>query len=230
MSVFSWEESAAQFTRVADSRRSIVFPFVRSRLVALKPREVLDYGGGDGEFAALCASEKSLRITMFDPSLTMRELARQRLQRVPGVKIEADRAGLPANHFNVVVQIAVWMSLTTEAECLQVLGDASRVMAPGGRLIAAVTHPCFRTKRYSTFSTDFREDDYLNDGTQFTATLFDGQNTVELRDTHWSLGAMSRQLHAAGLAIDELAELPDKPQAPGVPWLIILARKCVSSR
>ncbi len=44
-----------------------------------------------------------------------------------------------------------------------------------------------------------------------------------LEDTHWSLRAMTRQLHASGLQLTTITEVADRSCAAGCPWMILEA-------
>jgi hypothetical protein len=91
---------------------------------------------------------------------------------------------------------------------LNTLSDIARLLRTNGRLVASVTHPCFRTCKFSNYSTDFDNRDYFEDGTLFNVTISDGKRELHIVDAHWSLTAMSSQLHESGFAIEDLYELP----------------------
>jgi hypothetical protein len=92
-----------------------------------------------------------------------------------------------------------------------------------------VTHPCFRTLKFSGYSTDFDNRDYFNDGTLFNVTICDGKRALHIVDTHWSLTAMSSQLNKSGSVIENLYELPRSTNESNHHiaslWLVIVARK-----
>jgi hypothetical protein len=144
--------------------------------------------------------------------------------RVTGA-IEEIQPGL----FDVVTFNAVWMCLTSRQACLDTLSVIARLLRLNGRLIASVTHPCFRTCKFPNYSTDFRNRDYFNDGTLFNVTIYDGKRELHIVDTHWSLTAMSEQLNESGFVIENLYELPrstsGSSQHDASLWLVIVARK-----
>lgn len=227
MTVTDWNRVAEQFSKLREeSRLQLVFPFVRDLLVERGVKTLLDYGGGDGRFALSLKLAGISHIAVYDPSEQMRSLA-QEICAGNDIRILAALDHLHDHSFDAVTLNAVWMCLETESAVRSVFHEAQRLLAPGGALIASVTHPCFRENTFSTFSTEFRNEDYLRNGTQFAVRVSDGTDLVTLRDTHWNLSAMSRQLAEAGFSIDRLFELPDLPSAAphGVsPWLIITAR------
>jgi hypothetical protein len=121
------------------------------------------------------------------------------------------------------------MCLTSREACLDTLKKIARLLRSNGRLIASVTHPCFRTCKFSNYFTDFNNRDYFNDGTLFNVLIDDGKHELHIVDTHWSLTAMSSQLNESGFVIENLYELPRSTsglnQHDASLWLVIVARK-----
>jgi hypothetical protein len=112
---------------------------------------------------------------------------------------------------------------------LDALSEIARLLRSNGRLIASVTHPCFRTCKFSGYSTDFNNRDYFDDGTLFNVTIQDGTRELHIVDTHWTLTAMNSQLNESGFVIENLYELPRSTNGSSEPdaslWLVIVARK-----
>lgn len=211
---------AGDYAAVEDDRELTVFPLLRETIRARGARRLLDYGGGDGRFARSCAGLGLERVVTFDPSPQMTALATAgALLAVQSTSDLDDRA------FDVVTCNGVWMCWTTDADCVAALSDIRRLLTGDGVLLASVTHPCFRDRAFATYRTDFDLRRYLDDGTPFRVRMFDGERQVELEDTHWSLGAMTRQLAASGLALTTITEVADRGGAPGSPWMIVEARR-----
>jgi SAM-dependent methyltransferase len=231
MTETDWSEVSGAYSAIRDPRVDTLFAHVLAQLREDPPRRLLDYGGGDGRFAALCASLPIERIVTYDPAPGMTALARERCAALPRVEALDRTDTLPDGHFPLVSSHAVWMSLRTDAMCLALLGEVARLLAPGGVLLASVIHPCFRDGAWSAFRTDFDRNAYRLDGTRYRSRISDGTKEVTVVDTHWSLGAMSRQLAASGFAIELLEELDDRPggqgRCDGWPWLLLRARKTV---
>jgi len=131
--------------------------------------------------------------------------------------------------FDFVTFNAVWMCLTSREACLDTLSEIARLLRSNGRLIASVTHPCFRNCKFPNYFTDFSDRDYSSDGTLFNVTIYDGKRELHIVDTHWSLTAMSEQLNESGFVIENLYELPrstsGSSQHDASLWLVIVARK-----
>lgn len=216
------EDLASSYVEVADDRHLTVFPLLRAAIAGRGARTLLDYGGGDGSFARSCATLRLERIVTFDPSSGMTAIASSSPAPVEALQQTSD---LPDGAFDVITCNGVWMCWTTEDECVAALSEMRRLLAPGGVVLASVTHPCFRDRTFATYRTDFDMRRYLDDGAPFRVCVFDGDRQVDLEDTHWSLGAMTRQLRAAGLTLVEITEVADRAAAPGAPWMIHEARR-----
>lgn len=215
------------FVAVGDDRTETVFPLLVDRLRELAPGgRLLDYGGGDGSFAALCTELTFESVATYDLSPSMCDLAEARARSVPGLQVLRKTIDLPDCSVDVVTCNGVWMCWPDESECLRNLGEIVRLLRPGGVFWAAVTHPCFRQQRFATYRTNFDLAHYFDDGSRFTVTMFDpGGNQVQFEDTHWSLSALTRQLREASLSLVEILEVPDAGGASGSPWMLLQARR-----
>jgi SAM-dependent methyltransferase len=214
---------AESFVAVADDRRRTLFPRLLQRIRDRDARSVLDYGGGDGELARMCAALPLQDIVTYDLSPEMNALAVRASRDHAAVRVVERTAELRDGAFDVITCNGVWMCWTTEEACVANLSEMRRLLAPGGILLASVTHPCFRDRGFATYRTDFDMAGYLDDGRSFRVKVFDGEREVELADTHWSLTAMSRQLRRSGLQLTDIEELADSQGAPGSPWMIVEA-------
>jgi SAM-dependent methyltransferase len=230
MNVTDWNAIADAYFDMDDPQQRPVLAFIRDKLSTLQPKRLLDYGGGDGKFAALCAESLPLQeIVTYDPAPRMTSLARSLCADFKQIRVTKAIAEIESGIFDVVTFNAVWMCLTSREACLGVLSVMARLLRPNGRLIASVTHPCFRTCKFSNYFTDFNNSDYFNDGTLFNATIREGKRELNIVDTHWSLTALSSQLNESGFVIENLYELPRSTNASSQQdtslWLVIVARK-----
>lgn len=232
MKAEDWNAICAEYSVIRDSRRDSAFAAVKERLKCSDAGQgrLLDYGGGDGLFALACAELPFEQITVFDPAPNMCAVARKNCGSAAHINVVQSSRGLPDGDFDAITLNAVWMCLSTETECMSVLRDVFRLLKSDGLIIALVTHPCFRDKRFSTYWTDFNMNDYLRDGAQFNVTISDGKNEIQIVDTHWCLSTMSNQLKRAGFVITELFEIPDHPVTDAAPWLVISGEKAVDVR
>jgi ubiquinone/menaquinone biosynthesis C-methylase UbiE len=230
MNVTDWNAIADAYFDMDDPQERPVLAFIRDKLTTLQPKRLLDYGGGDGKFAVLCAKSLPLQeIVTYDPAPRMMSLARSLCANFKQIRVTEAIAEIESGKFDVVTFNAVWMCLTSREACLDALSVIARLLRSNGRLIASVTHPCFRTYKFSNYFTDFNNRDYFNDGTLFNVTIRNGKRELHIVDTHWSVTAMSSQLNESGFAIENLYELPRSTNGSSDHdaslWLVIVARK-----
>ena len=230
MNVTDWNAIADAYSEIDDPEGRAVLAFIRDKLRTLHPQRLLDYGGGDGKFAILCAESFPVEeIVTYDAAPRMTSLARSLCANFKQIRVTDGIDEIEFGIFDVVTFNGVWMCLTSREACLDTLKKIARLLCSDGRLIASVTHPCFRACKFSGYSTDFDNRDYFNDGTLFNVTIRDGKRELHIIDTHWSLTAMSSQLHESGFVIEDLHELPRSTDESNQPdaslWLVIVARK-----
>lgn len=100
-------------------------------VVALRPRRVLEVGGGPGELAERMQRELGADVRLVDISPRMVELARGR-----GVEAQvADVQALPFADASFDVVVAAWM-LYHVPDLDRGLGEIEHVLEPGGALVA----------------------------------------------------------------------------------------------
>ena len=230
MNITDWNAIADAYSEMDDPEERAVLTFIREKLTKLQPKRLLDYGGGDGKFAVLCAESLSIQeIVTYDPAPKMTALARSLCADFKQIRVTGAIEEIQSGIFDVVTFNAVWMCLTTREACLDTLSAIARLLRSNGCLIASVTHPCFRTCKFPNYFTDFSNRDYFNDGTLFNVTIHDGERELHIVDTHWSLTAMTSQLNESGFVIENLYELPrsttGSSQHDASLWLVIVARK-----
>ena len=101
-------------------------------LTPLRPLNVLEVGGGQGELAEWMEEELAARVTFLDQSERMVELARAR--GISDVHV-GDVQELPFADASFDTVVAAWM-LYHVADLDRGLGEIARVLEPGGRLVA----------------------------------------------------------------------------------------------
>jgi SAM-dependent methyltransferase len=230
MNVTDWNAIADAYSEMADPEGRAVLTFVREKLATLQPKRLLDYGGGDGKFAILCAESLPLQeVVTYDPAPRMTSIAGSLCADFKQIRVTQAIEEIQSGIFDIVTLNGVWMCLTSREACLGTLKNIARLLRPNGHLITSVTHPCFRTCKFLGYSTDFNNRDYFNDGTLFNVTIYDEKRELHIVDTHWSITAMSLQLNEAGFEIENLYELPHptdgSSQHDASLWLVIVARK-----
>ena len=165
MNVTDWNAIADAYSKTDDPEDRAVLTFVRDKLTTLQSNRLLDHGGRDGKFAVLCAESLSLQeIVTYDPAPRMTTLSRSLCANFKQIRVTDATQEIQSGIFDVVTFNAVWMCLTTLEACLDTLSGIAGLLRPNGRMIASVTHPCFRTCKFSNYFTDFNNRDYFNDG------------------------------------------------------------------
>jgi len=222
-----WDDIADVYLSLSEDRDKIILPALVSILQQTDVKTVVDVGGGDGRFVeSLCHGFPSgfSAVALTDPSARMRARAKERLAGVGPVEIRPKPSDLRQNSWDLVLLIAVWMNLETEFQCVSTLCEVKSLLAPQGRLVAAITHPCFRDRSFHSFSADFNMSQYFDSGKTFKVNLYDKVQSLAIWNSHWSLSDHTRQLSAAGFLIESLIELPDVEESEGAPWLLIVAQ------
>ena len=179
-------------------------------LVPAAGRATLDLGCGEGRVSRDLA-ERGHRVTGVDASPTMVEAARQ--AHAGGRYLVADSADLPLpdGSFDLVVAYNVLMDVD---DLPGTVGEVGRVLAPGGRLCLAITHPITNTGSR-------RDGLFVLDRPYFGAHRFQDEverDGMRMRFSGWShpLGAYAKALEDAGLLIEAIRE-PQVGDDP-VPW------------
>src|SRR5919108_5441123 len=168
MNITDWNAIADAYFHIDDPHERAVLTFVRDKLRTFQPKRLLDYGGGDGKFAVLCAESLPVQeIVTYDPAPRMTSLAQSLCAAFTQIRVTDTINQVQSGTFDVVTFNAVWMCLTSHQACLETLSEIASLLRSNGHLVASVTHPCFRTWKFSDYSTDFNNRDYFNDGTLF---------------------------------------------------------------
>jgi hypothetical protein len=102
------------------------------------------------------------------------------------------------------------MTLPSCEACLRYLAEQHRLRCEG-RAFIVVTYPCFREESYSSFKTQFNNEDYLQNGASFGVEVFDRDKAIQFVDYHWNLSTMLKQSREVGFRMLALAEPPDAP-------------------
>ncbi len=193
--------------------------FHRDRFLPLLPPPAgptLDVGCGEGRLTR-DLRDRGYDVTGIDASPTL--LAAARNADHDGRYIEADAARLPIADASAALVVA-FMSLQDVDDLAGALGEAARVLAPGGHLCMAIVHPMTsagtfieRTAdapfviRESYFERRRTRDTFERDGLRMT-----------FASEHRPLQVYADGLAAAGLVIERLAEIADSSAPPGDRW------------
>jgi len=178
----------------------------------------LDLGCGSGHYlAALAATGRT--VVGLDRSADQLRFAHGRSRRI----VQGDAAALPFADGTFPAVAAIWISTDVD-DFAAVLAEASRVLTPGGVLACYGAHPCFNGPH-----TEWLDDGgirahptYRQPGWQPEAPWWGQFVRRRVGMRHHPLADVLNAFIAAGLAIERVAELGDRP----VPVILaIRARK-----
>lgn len=140
------------------------------RIVAPKGKKILEVGCGDGFFADAFAKEGG-EVTGSDIAEAMVARARENNPNLKWYTASADNLSFAkSGAYDTVVVVLALQNI----ENLQgALAEASRVLTPGGELVAVLNHPAFRIPKKSSWGFDDaagvqyrRLDAYLSESTE----------------------------------------------------------------
>lgn len=216
-----WEEQARKWIAWARTPGLDSYWRYRSDFFALVPapgKATLDLGCGEGRLARDLA-DRGHRITGIDASPTLVTAARE--AHPQGEYVVADAADLPFpdNSFDLVI---AYNSLMDVDDLPGAVREASRVLAPGGRLVMAVVHPANTGK----IMGDGDDAAFIVDGSYFESRRTreqverDGLSMV-FTGYQQPLSAYARALEDSGFLIGAIRE-PLATRADGsahrLPW------------
>ena len=130
MNATDWNAIADAYSEIDDPEERPVLTFIRRKLSKLQPKRLLDYGGGDGKFALMCAESLSPQeIVTYDPAPRMTSLARSLCADFKQIRVTESTEEIKSGTFDVVTFNAVWMCLTSREACLDTLKKIARLLA-----------------------------------------------------------------------------------------------------
>jgi SAM-dependent methyltransferase len=144
----AWNANAAAWSQWVggDAHRRVLLDPVAERLLRpLRGRDVVDLGCGEGRFSRLLAARGARVLGVdFSPALVARARRASRGRGNPRYAAgDMTRLrGVPDAAFDRVV---AYLSLVNLPSLHPAVAEAARVLRPGGRLVAVVSHPCFST-------------------------------------------------------------------------------------
>jgi SAM-dependent methyltransferase len=208
-----WERHARDFAAwVRKPGHDSYWRFHRQQFLELLPppgRLTLDIGCGEGRLSRDLAA-LGHRVVGLDASPTLIELARAAAPALP-FKL-ADAAALPCEDGSADLAV-LFMSLQDIDDMPGALGEAARVLEPGGRLCVAIVHPINSAGRFDLdeASSPFTiRGSYLEAHRTVDVVERDGL-AMTFHSEHRPLEAYSRALEAAGFLIEAIREhaVPD---------------------
>lgn len=226
-----WSANAPRFMGVVHtSQKRVLHPMLAALLNEERPSRLLDYGCGDTRILDLI--DESVAVDVHDVNAEMLELAKARNGTRIGNYYQA-REQIPRDRYDAVLLSMVLVCIGSQEEYLEVLRTVERSKTEKGRAYIAVTHPCFRDRKFSNFHTSYGERQpfkYLKDGEPFDVYIEDEMPpSVAFTDYHWTFSFTLNAIIQAGMAVERVIETPDDSLARSYndsfsPYMIIIAR------
>ena len=125
------------------------------------------------------------------------------------VALDAARLPLPDEAADLVV---AFMSLQDVEDLEGAIGEAARVLEPGGRLCFAILHPVATAGRFEDGDAAFAiRGQYVEPFLQ----TFPMERDIDVPSFHRPIEGYSRALERAGFLVERLRELPTRRRLPG---------------
>lgn len=207
------------------SHEPMVRRLMRELLPDVEDRRVLDFGCGPGNLALALAGAGAREVVGVDESREMIDSARATLESDPRaaarrvrllVGDESALAGL--GRFDAALCSLVLMMCATRERLERVTAALVGALEPGGRLLAVITHPCFRKRDFGAFHYELPEGyDYWRSGAAYDVVLTPkaaGEDVV-ITDYHWTLTDYVTAFARAGGVVAGMRELPGPPSGNG---------------
>jgi ubiquinone/menaquinone biosynthesis C-methylase UbiE len=222
-----WSEVAGWYDQLVgdvggEFHRHVVLPGAL-RLLALQPGErAIDIACGQGVLCRLM-EKRGVETTGIDAAEPMIQAARERGPETIRYQVAdaRDIKGVPAGHFQAA---ACLLAIQNMHPVAPVFNGVAKLLAPGGRFVIVMTHPCFRGAKEThwgwdeTTKTQYRRvDRYLlprktpilthpgSDPTQYTWTF------------HRPIEHYVQELARSGLLIDAMEEWPSHKHSDSGP-------------
>jgi SAM-dependent methyltransferase len=213
-----WEARADEWLAWARTPGFDAYWSYRDAFFALVPApagRTLEVGCGEGRVSRDLAA-RGHRVTALDPSPTLLRAAEERDPATEYVLGTAEALPFADASFALVVAYNVLMDV---ADVPAAVAEAARVLEPGGRLCACVTHPFTDAGRWAGDGDDAPfvvESGYLG-ARPFRDSMERAGLTMTFDGTAYPLEDYARALEAAGLAIEALREPAPAAGAAQVP-------------
>jgi ubiquinone/menaquinone biosynthesis C-methylase UbiE len=207
-----WKDEPKLYTALSNkSLTDVLHPLIISLLNKHNPKNILDFGCGDGKI--INRLSKEFNISIFDTSRQMISLALEK-NKNKILNVYQNISNIPDNTFDVVIVSLVLVCIDNQSEYKKAVSNIFRSLKSGGIAIFADTHPCFRQYIYSDFSTVYSKGkpfSYFNESVPFEVILEDNSKNLSLKitDYHWSLSFSINTLIEYGFTILGVYETPD---------------------
>ena len=227
MSQESWESVADWYDKLqqkeGDWTHKLIFPFLLKAIVPQKdaPISILELGCGQGVFARMLPAKKISYVGV-DIAPTLVQKARGYKYKFPATFSVQD-VTKPFDLHKQFDRILFLLSFQNMKETEIALAQAKKHLAPGGRLVLLINHPCFRIPRQTSWGIDTpkkiqnrRVDRYMTP-MEIPIDMHPGDKdkTALLSSFHMPLSALTKQLFEAGFTIQWIDEICSDKESAG---------------
>ena len=206
----AWEQHAGLWTAWARKPgHDSYWQFGRDAFLALLPparRLTLDVGCGEGRLSR-DLRERGHRVVSIDRSPTLVREAAAAARGFPALVGDAAALPIPDGACDLVV---AYMSLHDVDPMEAAVGEAARVLRPGGHLCLAIVHPVNSAGAFTSHASDAAftiEGSYLEPHGYVDRVERDGLRMV-FTSRHRPLEDYLMALEAAGMLVEKLREVP----------------------
>jgi ubiquinone/menaquinone biosynthesis C-methylase UbiE len=191
----------------------VVLPGVLRLLEVQAGQRIIDIACGQGVLCRQLAARQA-EVTGIDAAEPLIEVARKRGPEQIRYQVADARepAGLPAEYFQSAACVLAIQNIHPAAAVFQAV---ARLLTPGGKLVLAMNHPCFRGAKETSWGWDEKQtvqyrrvDRYLIPRKTPIVTHPGGDPTHYTWTFHRPIEDYVRGLAKAGLLIDAMEEWP----------------------
>ncbi len=203
--------------------RALIDPSLLAMVGPVRGLTVLDVGCGNGYLTRRFKRRGATRAVGVDASIGSIRLARKREAAHPsGAEfVRGDAARMPRFPAGAFDRIVANMSLMDIRDAAGTIRELARLLAPDGRLVFSLSHPCFDIDERSAWVVErhpYREtvarkvEGYRHERPVRVPWKLSETEMAYTTSYHRTLATYSRYLHDAGLAILRMAEPAPKPE------------------
>lgn len=177
---------------------------------------MLDLGCGEGRLPRDLKA-RGYDVIGCDASETLIRYARE--ADPEGQYLVANSAALPFDDGSMDL-VTAFMTLHDMDDLDEAVREVARVLAPGGRLCAAIVHPINSAGRFQSQAIDAPfviSESYL-EFREYRDTIERDGLRMTFASMHRPLDTYVDALGAAGFVIERLVEVPDETDPPGSRW------------
>lgn len=192
-------------------QNKVIYPNLSRWLDNLRDKKAIDVGCGQGFFSRVMANNGAI-VTGVDSAGSLIAIAKKESKNIKYVKADARNLSFAkTGEFDLALCV---LSLQNMENLKMALGEISRVLKPGGRLIAVLNHPVFRIPQETSWGFDEekkiqyrRIDSYLSSSKiKIDMRPSEKIKKVYTYSFHHSLQDYMKALNSSSLAIVKLEE------------------------